>query len=61
MMWEWNDVNKNMVNNNKTTTSKSFIYETKIIGSATTNYASGLNAEVFVSLKSLFRNYKARI
>ena len=50
-----------MINNNKTTTSKSFIYETKIIGSATTNYASGLNAEVFVSLKSLFRNYKARI
>ena len=50
-----------MVNNNKTTTSKYFIYKTKIIGSTPCNYASRLNEEVFVSLKYFFRNYKARI
>ena len=44
-----------MVNNNKTTTSKYFIYKTKIIGSTPSNYASRLNEEYF------FRNYKARI
>ena len=45
-----NDANKNMVNHNKTTTSKSFKYKTKITGS-TANNGNRLNAEIVVSLK----------
>ena len=41
-----------MVNNNKTTTSKSFKYKTKIIG-ITPNNENRLNAEVVVPLKYL--------
>ena len=46
------DNNDNIKNNNKTTTSKSFIYETKII-ERTTNNKSRLNSEVVVPLKYL--------
>ena len=45
-----NDANKNMVNHNKTTTSKSFKYKTKITG-GTANNGNRLNAEIVVSLK----------
>ena len=41
-----------MVNNNTTTTSKSFKYKTKIIG-ITPNNENRLNAEVVVPLKYL--------
>ena len=47
-----NDDNGNKINNNETTTSKSFKYKTKVIGS-TPNNASRLNAEVVVLLKYL--------
>ena len=45
-----NDANKNMVNHNKTTTSKSFKYKTKITG-GTANNGNRLNAEIVVPLK----------
>ena len=45
-----NDANKNMVNHNKTTTSKSFKNKTKITGN-TANNGNRLNAEIVVSLK----------
>ena len=46
------DNNDNMINNNKTTTSKSFKYKTKITGKTTIN-TSRLNAEVVVPLNYL--------
>ena len=46
------DNNDNMINSNKTTTSKSFKYKTKITGKTTIN-TSRLNAEVVVPLKYL--------
>ena len=46
------DDNDNMINSIKTTTSKSFKYKTKVIGS-TSNNNSRLNAEVAVPLKYL--------
>ena len=45
-----NDANINMVNHNKTTTSKSFKYKTKITG-GTANNGNRLNAEIVVPLK----------
>ena len=47
-----NNGNENKINNNKITASKSFKYETKIIGS-TPNNGNRLNAEVIVPLKYL--------
>ena len=47
-----NDADETIVNNNKTTTSKSFKYETKIIG-GTPHNGSTLNVEVVVPLKYL--------
>ena len=41
------DDNDNMINNNKATTNKYFVYKTKIIG-RTSSDNSRLNAEVFV-------------
>ena len=41
-----------MINNKKATTSKSFVYNIKVIGS-TSNSNSRLNAEVVVPLKYL--------
>ena len=49
---ENNVANNYRINNNKTTTSKSFEYKTKLIGS-TPNNNSRLNAEVVVLLKYL--------
>ena len=46
------DDNDNKINNNKTKTSKSFVYKTKITGS-TSNNNSILNAEVVVPLQYL--------
>ena len=45
-----NDDNGNKINNSKATTSQSFKYKTKIIGSAPNN-ASSLNTEVVFPLK----------
>ena len=50
-----NDNNDNIINNNKTKTSKSFVYKTKTIGS-TPRINSSLNAEVVVPLK-YFSNF----
>ena len=49
---ENNDANNFRINNNKTTTSKSFEYETKLNGS-TPNNDNRLDAEVVVPLKYL--------
>ena len=49
---ENNDANNYRINNNKTATSKSFEYKTKLIGS-TLNNNSRLNAEVVVPFKNL--------
>ena len=47
-----NNNNNNRLNNNKTITSKSFTYKTKIIGSTPDN-ENRLNEEVVVPLKYL--------
>ena len=47
-----NDDNRNKINNNKTTASKSFKYKTKIIGSTLDN-VNRLNAEVVAPFKYL--------
>ena len=47
-----NDTNNYRIDNNKTTTSKSFEYKTKIIGSKPCNN-NRLNVEVVVPLKYL--------
>ena len=47
-----NNSNNNRLNNNKTITSKSFKYKTKIIGKTLDN-ENKLNAEVLISLKYL--------
>ena len=53
-----NETDKNnMTNNNKTTTSKSFMYETKII-ERTANNKSRLNSEVVVPLKYLSKFWR---
>ena len=44
--------NNDMINNNKTTASKSFVHKTKIIG-RTSNNNSRLNAEVVLQLNYL--------
>ena len=51
------DNNDNIKNNNKTTTSKSFMYETKII-ERTANNKSRLNSEVVVPLKYLSKFWR---
>ena len=49
---ENNDANTYSINNNKTTTNKSFEYKTKLMG-ITQNNNDRLNAKVFVPLKYL--------
>ena len=46
------------MNNNKTIASKSFEYETKLIGSTPDNNNNTLNAEVMVPLKYLSNFWK---
>ena len=49
---ENNDANNFRINNNKTATSKSFEYKTKLIGSTPNNH-SGLDTEVVLPLRYL--------
>ena len=53
-----NDVNENMANKNKIATSKSFKYNTKILGS-TPNNGNRLNAEVNVPLKYVINFWRS--
>ena len=53
-----NDVNENMANKNKIATSKSFKYNTKILGS-TPNNGNRLNAEVNVPLKYVINSWRS--
>ena len=55
---ENNDANNFRINNNKTTTSKSFEHKTKVIG-ITPNNDSRLDAEVVVPLKYLSNFYRS--
>ena len=57
---ENNDANNYRENNNKTTTSKTFEYKTKIIRS-TSNNNSRLNAEVVVPLKHLSNFWRSLV
>ena len=49
----YDNSNNNRINNNKTTTSKSFEYKTKVIGSMPNNSNNILDTVAFVPLKYL--------